>query len=239
MERLDKVVASMGRWSRREVKGLVREGRVLVDGRPAASPEMKVDPERCRVTVDGEELGWQRYTYLMMNKPAGLLSATRDGRGDGTVLDLLPPELRRRDLFPVGRLDRDTVGLLLLTNDGPLAHCLLSPKNHVDKTYLVRVAGVVDESDREAFAAGMTLADGLRCLPAELVPGEEADTAFVTLHEGKFHQIKRMFAARGKPVLSLQRIVMGGIPLDPRLGEGEYRHLTGEEVALLRSLQSK
>ena len=239
MERLDKVVASRGRWSRREVRRLVREGRILVDGVPAAAFDCKVDPERASITVDGEDLGWSRFTYLMMNKPAGLLSATRDGRGDGTVLDLLPPELRRRGLFPVGRLDRDTVGLLLLTDDGGLAHDLLSPRRHVDKTYRVRAAGRIDGEDAAAFAAGLTLGDGLRCLPARLEPGEAEDEAFVTLHEGKFHQIKRMFAARGKPVLTLARVAMGGIPLDPSLGPGEYRYLTEGEVDILRSLREK
>jgi len=233
MERLDKVVAAMGRWSRREVKTLVREGRILVDGQIAPSADCKVDPQRMAIVVDGEDLGWRQHTWLMMNKPAGLLSATRDGRGDGTVLDLLPPELRRRELFPVGRLDKDTVGLLLLTNDGALAHELLSPKKHVDKTYFVRVDGRIDESDCAAFAAGMELGDGLHCLPARLEPGDAADEAFVTLHEGKFHQIKRMFAARGKPVLYLKRISMGGISLDSGLKEGEYRYLSDQEVAIL------
>jgi len=233
VERLDKVVAAMGCWSRREVKILVREGRILIDGRPAPAADCKVDPETAVITVDGEDLGWRRHTWLMMNKPAGLLSATRDGRGDGTVLDLLPPELRRRELFPVGRLDKDTVGLLFLTNDGAAAHELLSPKKHVDKTYFVRVDGQVDEADQTAFAEGMVLGDGLHCLPARLIPGEEIDTAFVTLHEGKYHQIKRMFAARGKPVIYLKRISMGGVSLDTDLLEGEYRYLTAEELQIL------
>ena len=239
MERLDKVVAAQGRWSRREVRLLVREGRILVDGRPASAPDCKVDPACAQIAVDGEELILRRFTYLMMNKPAGLLSATRDGRGDGTVLDLLPVELRRRGLFPVGRLDRDTVGLLILTNDGQLAHRLLSPRHHVDKTYQVRVAGRIDPADAAAFAAGMELADGLHCLPAELRLGGEEDLAFVTLHEGKFHQIKRMFAARGKPVLTLKRVAMGGLLLDPALGEGKYRYLTEEEIEILRSSGEK
>ena len=146
VQRLDKVLASTGKWSRREVKMLVRQGRVLVDGFPAASPEQKVDPDTVQLCVNGEEIAYRRYTWLMLNKPAGYLSATSDGRG-ATVLDLLPQELQRLGLFPVGRLDKDTVGLLLLTNEGGLAHDLLSPRHHVDKVYRVRVTGCLTEED--------------------------------------------------------------------------------------------
>lgn len=235
--RLDKVIAGEGTYSRREVKLLVRQGRVLVDGVPARSPEDKVDPEAVEITVDGTVLHCRRYTWIMLHKPAGVLSATEDGRGT-TVLDLLAPELQRRGLFPVGRLDKDTEGLLLLTNEGGLAHDLLSPRKHVDKVYYVRTAGVLTEADRQAFAAGLELGD-LRCLPAELEilsAGAESE-ALVTLREGKFHQVKRMLAARGKPVLYLKRIKMGNLPLDPVLGCGEYRYLTEEELAGLRNLQ--
>ena len=166
-ERLDKLIASTGRWSRREVKTLVREGRVLVDGRIAGSAEEKYDAESCRIAVNGEELVLRRYTYVMLHKPAGVLSATEDGRGR-TVLDLLTPELRKIGVFPVGRLDKDTEGLLLLTDDGELAHALLSPKKHVDKVYYARVSGRLTPEDCAAFEAGMTLGDGLECLPAGL-----------------------------------------------------------------------
>ena len=166
-QRLDKIIASTGRYSRREVKTLVREGRVLVDGRIAAGPEDKCDPESARISVNGEELFYRAHTYVMLHKPAGVLSATEDGRGE-TVLDLLAPEYRKIGLFPVGRLDKDTEGLLLLTDDGALAHDLLVPKKHVDKVYFVRVDGTLDEKDCAAFAAGMTLGDGLACLPARL-----------------------------------------------------------------------
>ena len=159
MERLDKIIASTGRWSRREVKDLIRQGRVLVDGYPAAAPEEKADPETARITVNGETLEYRRYTWVMLNKPAGYLSATEDGRGP-TVLDLLPPELQRRGLFPVGRLDKDTEGLLLLTNEGRLAHDLLSPRRHVDKVYRARVTGCLTAEDAAAFAAGLVLGDG-------------------------------------------------------------------------------
>ena len=230
MERLDKILASTGKWSRREVKQLVRQGRVLADGRPAASPEEKYDPEAVEFTVDGEPVGYRRVTWLMMNKPGGVLSATEDGRG-ATVLDLLPPELRRIGLFPVGRLDKDTEGLLLLTDDGETAHRLLSPKYHVDKVYYTRVAGCLTEEDCQAFRQGMVLGDGLHCLPAELEilsAGEESE-ALVTLREGKFHQVKRMLAARGKPVRYLKRMQMGNLTLDPTLEPGQFRFLTGEE----------
>lgn len=236
-ERLDKVIASTGRWSRREVKALVRQGTVLVEGRPARSPEEKVDPETANIQVAGEHLTYRRYTWVMLNKPAGYLSATEDGRGP-TVLDLLPPELGRQGLFPVGRLDKDTEGLLLLTNEGGLAHDLLSPRHHVDKVYRVRVQGRLTEEDCRAFAAGMTLPDGTALRPASLVilsAGEESEGQ-VTLREGKFHQIKRMLAARGKPVVYLERVKMGNLPLDLALSRGSFRFLTENEVENLRQL---
>ena len=166
-ERLDKLLASTGLFSRREVKDLVRQGRVLVDGCAAARPEEKYDPEKNRIFVDGEEVDCAPFVYIMMHKPDGLLSATRDNR-QKTVLDLLDSHLRSRGLFPVGRLDKDTTGFLLLTDDGPLGHELLSPKKHVAKLYWARVDGVLDEEDVTALAEGMTLGDGLECLPARL-----------------------------------------------------------------------
>ena len=194
MERLDKILAGTGRWSRREVKELVCQGRVRVDGQTARTAEEKVDPE--------------------------------------AVLDLLPGELRRRSLSPVGRLDKDTEGLLLLTNDGALAHRLLAPRSHVDKVYYARVEGALEPADAAAFAAGMTLGDGLECLPAGLEilsPGE----CLVTLREGKFHQVKRMLAARGAPVLYLKRLSMGPLTLDDSLAAGAYRLLRAEEISAL------
>lgn len=235
-QRLDKIIASTGRYSRREVKTLVREGRVLVDGRIAASAEDKCDPLTARISVNGEELFYREHTYVMLHKPAGVLSATEDGRGE-TVLDLLAPEYRKIGLFPVGRLDKDTEGLLLLTNDGALAHDLLAPKKHVDKVYFVRTEGALAPEDCAAFAAGMTLGDGLKCLPAglEILRSGERSEALVTLREGKFHQIKRMLAARGKPVAYLKRLSMGPLTLDETLPKGAYRLLTEEETALLRA----
>jgi 16S rRNA pseudouridine516 synthase len=234
-QRLDKIIASTGKFSRREVKTLVRQGKVLVDGIPARSGEDKVDAESVEIVVNGECLTYRRYTWVMLNKPAGYLSATEDGHG-ATVLDLLPQELQKQGLFPVGRLDKDTEGLLLLTNEGGLAHNLLSPKHHVDKVYYTRVHGCLTEEDCRAFEAGMTLADGLVRQSAGLKilsAGNESE-AYVTLREGKFHQVKRMLADRGKPVLYLERVKMGNLTLDPSLSRGEYRFLTEEEVELLR-----
>ena len=231
MERLDKIISATGKKSRREVREMVRQGRVLVDGKPAPAAAMKVDPQAAVILLDGEPLGYEKFTYVMLHKPAGVLTATEDRRQE-TVLDLLPPELRRRALSPVGRLDKDTEGLLLLTNDGQLAHRLLSPKSHVDKVYYARVDGALEPGDIAAFAAGMTLGDGLECLPAglEILSPTEA---LVTLREGKFHQVKRMLAARGKPVLYLKRLSMGRLRLDPALAPGAWRMLTEEERSAL------
>lgn len=227
--RLDKLMASTGRWSRREAGKLVREGRVLLDGRPARGPEDKVDPERTAILVDGESLGYRAYTYVMLHKPAGLLTATADAR-QKTVLDLLPPALRRQGLFPVGRLDKDTEGLLLLTNDGELAHRLLSPRRHVEKVYYARLDAPLGEEDRAAFARGITLEDGLACMPAALELLGDGTRVRVGIQEGKYHQIKRMAASRGARVLYLKRLSMGPLRLDEGLLPGQYRLLTPEEV---------
>lgn len=231
MERLDKLLAGTGKWSRREVKALVRQGLVRVDGRLAASAEDKLDPAAAIITVAGETISLRRFTYVMLHKPAGVLTATED-RKQPTVLDLLPPELRRIGLAPVGRLDKDTEGLLLLTNNGELAHRLLSPKYHVEKRYFARVDGELSAADAEAFARGMTLGDGLECLPAglEVLPDR---VCIVTLREGKFHQVKRMLAARGAPVLYLKRLSMGPLTLDDSLAAGAYRLLRAEEILAL------
>lgn len=227
MERLDKLLAGTGRWSRKEVKELVRAGRVTVNGQIAARPEEKCAPDAV-IEVDRERVACGEPVYLMLHKPAGVLSATEDPR-QKTVLDLLPEHLRRVGLFPVGRLDKDTEGLLLLTNDGALAHELLSPKKHVDKTYFVRVDGALDQEDAAAFAAGITLEDGYTCLSAGLELLERPDEGLVTLREGKYHQIKRMLCARGKPVRYLKRLTMGPLRLDETLAKGQWRALTGQE----------
>ena len=236
-ERLDKLLSATGRWSRKEVKELVRQGRVWAGEKPAVRPEEKYDPECAAIRVDGERVDCAPFVYIMCHKPAGLLSATEDKR-QRTVLDLLPEYLRRRGLFPVGRLDKDTTGLLLITDDGALAHGLLSPKKHVDKVYLAQVEGRVDQGDVDALAGGMVLGDGTRCLPAGLEPLEDGRRCLVTLREGKYHQVKRMLAARGKPVQTLKRLSMGPLVLDESLNPGNWRFLTQDERISLQSAAS-
>ncbi len=234
MERLDKIIANRGLATRREAKELVRQGRVLVNGVPAVSAEQKLSPETDTITVDGTAVTGERHCYLLLHKPAGVLSATEDRR-QPTVLDLLEPEQRRRGLSPVGRLDKDTEGLLLLTDDGELTHRLLSPRYHVDKVYYARVDGTPDDADAAAFAAGLRLEDGLQCLPAVLEPLGPGE-CLVTLREGKFHQVKRMLAARGKPVQYLKRLAMGPLRLEPELKPGSARALTAAELSALRQI---
>ena len=229
--RLDKLLADTGRWSRKEAKLLLKQGRVQVDGVVERSADRKVNPLVTCVTADGQRLGWAEFHYLMLHKPAGVLSATED-RHQKTVLDLLPEEFG--DLFPVGRLDKDTEGLLLLTDDGDLAHRLLSPRHHVDKIYYARTEGTVTDEDIRAFAEGITLGDGTVCRSAGLECMGEGE-CLVTLREGKFHQVKRMLASRGKPVTYLKRLSMGSLKLDADLGAGEWRPLTEEEVAALKA----
>ena len=231
MERLDKVLAATGRWSRSQAKALVKGGRVLVDGRPAQRAEDKIGEEAV-VTVDGHPIRTARTVWLMLHKPQGVVSSTEDPR-ERTVLSLLPPELRRIGLFPVGRLDKDTEGLLLLTNDGAAAHRLLAPGRHVDKVYYAEVDGALGEDDVTAFAAGIELRGGTVCRPAGLSVGDAPDRCLVTIHEGKYHQVKRMLAARGKPVRYLKRLSMGPLSLDPALPLGTWRPLRPDEVALL------
>lgn len=234
--RMDKVLCDTGRWSRKEAKELIRKGQVLVEGRPVRKPEEKVDPTQVEILVQGEPLIWQEYCYLMLHKPAGVLTATEDQR-QKTVLDLIPEPYRKQGVAPVGRLDKDTTGLLLLTNDGALTHRLLSPKYHVAKVYLAEIDGATDESDVAAFAQGITLGDGTVCMPAGLEP-LESGRCQVTLYEGKYHQVKRMLAVRGKPVKQLHRATFGPLAMEKGLLEGECRPLTAKEVAALRSATS-
>lgn len=237
MERLDKRLADTGLWSRKESKELIRGGRVTVNGAVCRIPEEKVAPDD-PVLVDGQAIAGSGPVYLMLHKPAGVVSATEDPRED-TVLSLLPEQYRKLGLFPAGRLDKDTEGLLLLTNDGPLAHRLLSPRYHVDKVYYVEVDGELNEEDERVVRKGLTLADGYTCLPAELVRKEGKNAAFITLREGKYHQIKRMMAARGKPVTYLKRVRFGPLELDPALEKGHWRALTEEEKNLLFRRETK
>ena len=226
MERLDKRLAATGRWSRKEARELIRAGRVMVDGAPCSASEAKVD-ECSPVLVDGAAIPAHVPVYLMLHKPVGVVSSTEEP-GERTVLDLLGEEYRNIGLFPAGRLDKDTEGLLLLTNDGPLAHRLLAPKSHVDKVYYVEVDGALDQDDVLAAREGMTLGDGTVCLPAELEL-LSSNSAHITLREGKYHQVKRMMASRGKPVAYLKRVRFGPLRLDEGLAKGEWRPLTREE----------
>ncbi len=233
--RLDKYLSDMGAGTRSELKKDIHKGCVSVDGAVIKDPGFSVSPSS-RVIYKGTAIGYDEFEYYMLNKPAGVISASEDDR-EATVVDLIA-EPKRRDLFPVGRLDRDTEGLLLITNDGALAHRLLSPKHHVDKTYYVEVSGTLDESDVELFAEGLVLPDGLQCLPADLrilsVSDEEfASEAEITIREGKFHQVKRMFGAVGAEVTYLKRLSMGPLSLDPGLALGEYRRLTPDELSSL------
>ena len=242
--RLDKLLAHAGYGTRSEIKRAVRLGRVEVNDLTARDPGMAVDPEADLVTWDGEPVRYREYVYFMLNKPPGVISATEDLR-ERTVIDLLKPEDRVRDPFPVGRLDKDTEGLLLLTNNGRLAHELLSPRKHVDKVYEAVVAGAVGDADVRAFAEGVTLDDGYRTMPAELAvqkvqEGEEGALSHVTvtIREGKFHQVKRMFEAVGKRVVRLRRVAMGPLKLDPGLKPGAYRELTEDEMRALAEAAS-
>lgn len=228
MERLDKFLAAQGKGTRKEVGRLIRSGAVAVDGVPVRDPAAKVDPSRQTVAVGGNPILWQEHLYIMMNKPAGVLSATEDRR-QKTVLDLLPEDLRRRGLFPAGRLDKDTTGLLLITDDGELAHKMLSPKSHVYKQYRAQLDAPVEEADIQAFAAGVAW-EGEQYAPARLWVEQDPRAAFVEIREGRFHQVKRMFQARGKTVLQLKRLKIGGLWLDSTLQEGECRLLTPQEI---------
>lgn len=233
-ERLDKILASQNLGSRKEVGALIRAGRAAVNGTAVKRPEQKADPEADAIAVDGQILNFKKHIYLMLNKPEGVLSASRDPRAR-TVVDLLPPGLRRRGIFPAGRLDKDTRGLLILTDDGDFAHRMLSPKSHVTKWYEALLESPVSEEDILRFRRGVELEDGMTCLPAELSVLHEGERplAMVGLREGKFHQVKRMFAACGNHVLSLRRVRIGGLALDPELAEGGARELEEEKAALV------
>ncbi|MFS9248936.1 pseudouridine synthase [Streptococcus infantis] len=239
--RLDKFLVACAVGSRTEVKNFLKSGRVTVNGKKEKSAKLQIDEETDEICFDGQKLDYEEFVYYMMNKPQGVISATEDPKHK-TVLDLLDDYARAKEVFPVGRLDIDTHGLLLLTNDGKLAHALLSPKRHVDKTYLAQVKGIMTDTDVETFAKGIPLKD-FTCQPAnlELVSIDtEKDQSLVrvTIAEGKFHQVKRMVAYCGKEVVDLQRLTMGTLTLDENLKRGEWRRLTKEELeGLLESVQ--
>lgn len=232
--RLDKLLSNMGAGSRKEVKLLLKAGAIQVDGEIVRDPKQHVDVETQQVLMYGEPVTYQKYIYLMMNKPPGVISATEDKR-DETVIDLLFEDVTYFKPFPVGRLDKDTEGLLLLTNDGSFNHALMSPKKHVKKTYYAEVTGVLTQEDIEAVAAGVTLEDGYRAKPGKLVilsTTETDSTLELTITEGKFHQVKRMMLALGKEVTFLKRRSIGRLELDPALALGDYRELTPAELSL-------
>jgi len=229
MIRLDKFLSDAGAASRREAKELLKAGRVTVNGAVCRAGEQKIDPARDAVALDGAALRAGQGRVFMLNKPAGVVTATED-KTEKTVLELLPPELKGLGLFPVGRLDKDTTGLLLLTNDGDLAHRVSSPRHHVPKVYLAEVDALLEAADAERFRAGLTLADGTNCLPAELEILER-QRCRVTLREGKYHQVKRMLSACGKRVTALHRISVGGLALDEKLPQGALRELNETEIA--------
>lgn len=233
--RIDKLLTEMGLGSRSQVKQMVAKGRVSVDGTVVSRPETKVDPELSEITVDGMPVVYTQYEYYMLHKPAGYVSATQDSCYP-TVVELITGAVRG-DLFPVGRLDLDTEGLLLVTNDGALAHKLLSPKRHVPKVYQAKVTGIVNGEDIAAFQNGMDIGEPAWTLPATLrvISTDETESFVeVVITEGKYHQIKRMFAVRGREVLYLKRISMGSLTLDDTLKKGEYRPLSGQEIAELK-----
>lgn len=236
-QRLDKVLSNFGFGTRSELRKVIKDGLVKVDGAVVNDASMHVDPETSTIEVEGKLLNYRQFVYVMMNKPAGVISATYDPKLK-TAVELLPQELACFDLFPAGRLDIDTEGMLLLTNDGQLAHNLLSPVKHVDKRYYALIDGVVTEDDVKSFKQGVILDDGYKTMSAELEI-INTDAVFrseieLVLHEGKFHQVKRMFEAVGKKVTYLKRIQMGGLRLDESLKPGECRELSPDEVEMLR-----
>lgn len=231
LQRLDKLIASQGRFSRREVQELIKNGAVKVNGITVRDRGAKSDDEKDIICVNGEQLDFQRFVYIMLNKPKGVVSATNDKNGK-TVIDLVPKEFKGRNLFPAGRLDITTTGFVLVTDDGDFAHRILSPKNHIEKTYEARLAESVTEGQLEAVRNGIELKDGTKCLPAKVTVLADGEKPLVEIKicEGKYHQIKRMFAAAGNGVIELKRTQMGELTLDPSLKEGECRLLDAHEV---------
>ncbi|MCM4102327.1 rRNA pseudouridine synthase [Clostridioides difficile] len=233
-QRIDKILSNLGYGSRSEIKKYCKQGSVVVNGSEVSNPGTQVDTENDEILFNGEEVIYREYIYLMMNKPDGYISATTD-KYDPTVLDLIDLSYLAFEPFPVGRLDKDTEGLLVLTNDGKLSHRVLSPKKHVPKTYYAKIDGVVTEEDVEAFLEGVVFDDGYKTMPSQLniLKSDDESEIELTIHEGKFHQVKRMFESVGKKVVYLKRLSMGNLKLDESLELGEYRELTDEEVKLI------
>lgn len=237
MIRLDKFLSEMSGWTRSEVKKIVRTGSVTVDGNEVKKPETKIDEKLSIVRVDGRQIKYNKYEYYMLNKPKGFVSATTD-REHKTVVEIISSS-EKKDLFPVGRLDIDTEGLLLITNDGELAHRLLAPKNHVEKTYYVEVSGILDDADVDAVEKGLDIGEEKNTIPAkmEILKTDiqnNISSCYLTIHEGKFHQVKRMMKKLGKTVTYLKRVSMGSLILDSKLKKGNYRKLTEQEIIELK-----
>ncbi len=232
--RIDKILSNLGYGSRAELKVYCKKGLVKVNDKVISNPGTQVDTDVDKIEFNNEVVRYREFVYIMMNKPDGYLSATFDKR-DPIVLDLIDPSYLTFEPFPVGRLDKDTEGLLVLTNDGQLAHRVLSPKKHVPKTYYAKIDGIVTEEDAKAFEKGVTLDDGYETMSSQLkiLKSDNLSEIELTIHEGKFHQVKRMFESVGKKVVYLKRLSMGKLILDETLGLGEYRELTDEEVKLI------
>ena len=234
--RIDKFLSDMGLATRSEARAACKKGMLLVDGTPVKDSSIHIDPDRQTVTYKGRVVSYRKYTYVMLNKPEGYVSATEDSKLP-VVTELLDDELRKMELFPVGRLDKDTTGLMILTNNGTLAHRVLSPKHHVAKVYYFTAKVPVMEGAEEYFRDGVTLVDGYECKSAEIVLDEDRMGGYITLTEGKYHQIKRMVASMDNRVVTLRRVKFAGISLDECLGAGEYRLLSDSEIALLESAE--
>lgn len=230
--RIDKFVSEQAAISRSDAKAMIKKGQITVNGITVKSGDMKLDPEKDSVTVGGKEINYRQFMYIMLNKPDGVVCATRDGLSE-TVLELLPPDFRRKGLFPAGRLDKDTEGFVFITDDGALAHNMLSPKKHIEKEYVVTLENPAEGHYTELFASGMIIDGDEKCLPAQLIPTEDSHVVRLILHEGKYHQVKRMMQAAGNSVVHLKRVRMGGIDLDPKLAPGESREITEQELKKL------
>lgn len=233
MERLDKIVASLTGGSRKDARGMVLRGRVTVNGAVSGNIAQKVDPEKDEIKIDGQRLTYKRFVYIMINKPKGILSASND-KSRETVVDLVKPEFNREGLFPVGRLDKDTTGLLIITDDGDFGHRIISPKSGIEKEYLVTLDKPITDSDIEVLERGVTLADGAVCRPAKVKVADGNRTMiYMTITEGKYHEIKRMLGVVNIGVNELERVRIGGLHKDSGLGFGEYRELTAEELDIM------
>ncbi len=233
--RLDKLISSQGEYSRKEAQALIKNGAVRVDGAIVRDRGCHIDPDKSHISINGTDFEVSDFVYIMLNKPKGVVSATTD-KNVKTVVDLVPDIYKGRNLFPAGRLDMTTTGFVLITDDGDFAHRILTPKNHIEKTYEARLAESTDDEQLKKVADGITLGDGTTCLPAKIRILEDTEQPLVEIKicEGKYHQIKRMFAAAGNGVIELRRTKMGALPLDPDLGEGECRRMTSDEILLVQ-----